>query len=99
VIDPRTLSPLDKETILRSVKKTGRLIVADEGCLTCGFASEVSSIVAQEAFDYLKAPVIKVGSPNTPAPYSPPLEAEYIPGIPEIRKAIECILNHKTTKK
>ena len=94
VIDPKTLNPLDKYTILKSVKKTGRLVVADEGCLTCGFASEVSSLVAQEAFNCLKAPIIKVGSPDTPAPYSPPLEAEYIPGKKEINEALKHILSY-----
>ena len=94
VIDPRTLNPLDKDTIFDSVKKTGKLIVADEGCLTCGFASEIASLAAQELFGYLKAPVIKVGSPDTPAPYSPPLEAAYIPGERNIREAIIKIMKY-----
>ena len=91
VIDPRTLNPLDKAAIYESVKKTGRLIVADESCLTCGFASEVASSVAEEMFDYLDAPVARVGSPDTSAPYSPPLEQEYIPGKEEIREAIKKV--------
>ncbi len=91
VIDPRTLNPLDKKTIFKSVKKTGKIIVADEGCLTCGFSSEVSSLVAQEMFDYLDAPIIKIGSPDTPVPYSPKLEDEYIPGEKEIKEAINKI--------
>ena len=91
VIDPRTLNPLDKDTIFKSVQKTGRLIVADEGCLTCGFAGEVVSIVAQELFNYLKASPIKIGSPDLTVPYSPPLEEYYIPGAKDIRKAIDKI--------
>ena len=91
VIDPRTLNPLDKATIFESVKKTGRVIIADESCLTCGFASEVASLVAEEMFDYLDAPVVRIGSPDTSAPYSPPLEQEYIPGKKEIREAIKKV--------
>ena len=74
VIDPRTLRPLDKETILESVKKTGRLIVADEGTMTCGVGSEISAVVAEEAIEYLRAPILRVGSPDTPVPFSPPLK-------------------------
>lgn len=91
VVDPMTLNPLDKESIFKSVKKTGRLIVADEGCLTCGIASEISSLVVQEVFDYLQSPIIKVGSPDTPVPYSSVLEKIYIPGETNIRAAVQKI--------
>lgn len=92
VIDPRTLVPLDKETIYKSIEKTGRLVVADESILSCGIASEISSIVAEEMFDYLDAPIMKVGSPNCHVPFSMPLEDAYIPGKIEIKKAISKIL-------
>ena len=69
VVDPRTLVPLDKETIINSVKKTGRLVVADEGHQTCGAASEIAAMVAEEAVFYLKAPIKRVTSPNTPVPF------------------------------
>ncbi len=92
VLDPRTITPLDKEAILNSVKKTGRLITADEGCVTGGFGSEVAAIVAQEAFDYLEAPIIRVGSPDTPVPFSPPLEQFYIPDEGNIKDAVNRIL-------
>jgi pyruvate dehydrogenase E1 component beta subunit len=94
VIDPRTLNPLDKETIFESIKKTGKLIVADEGCLNCGFAGHVSSVVAEEMFDYLDAPIIRVASPNTPVPYTPPLEEEYIIGEKEIINAVHKLINN-----
>jgi pyruvate dehydrogenase E1 component beta subunit len=88
VVDPRTLQPLDKESILESVKKTGRLIVADEGPVTCGVASEVSAIVAEEAIEHLHAPILRVGSPDTPVPFSPPLEKMYIPDEEDVREAV-----------
>ena len=88
VIDPRTLRPLDKESILESVKKTGRLIVADEGVVTCGVASEISAMVAEEAIEYLQAPILRVGSPDTPVPFSSALETLYVPDEGTIRNAI-----------
>jgi len=77
VIDPRTIVPLDKETILSSVEKTGRLVVVDEANLSCSIASEIGMIVAEEAFTFLKAPIIRVARPDVPVPFSPPLE-DYI---------------------
>lgn len=88
IVDPRTLRPLDKESILESVKKTGRLIVADEGPVPCGVASEISAMVAEEAIEYLQAPILRVGSPDTPVPYSPPLEKFYIPDESNIMETI-----------
>lgn len=89
VIDPVTLVPLDKETLLESVRKTGRLIVADEGYHTCGIASEIAAIVADEALEYLQAPVKRVTSPDVPVPFSPPLEKFHIPDMQNILDAIE----------
>lgn len=74
VIDPRTLKPLDEETILNSVKKTGRLIVAHEACKTGGFGGEIAAIVAEKAFDHLDAPIRRVASLDTVIPFSPVLE-------------------------
>jgi pyruvate/2-oxoglutarate/acetoin dehydrogenase E1 component len=88
VVDPRTLRPLDKKGILESVKKTGRLIVADEGHVTCGVASEISAGIAEEAIQYLQAPILRVGSPDTPVPFSPPLEKAFIPDEDDIREAV-----------
>jgi pyruvate dehydrogenase E1 component beta subunit len=89
VVDPRTLRPLDKDSILRSVKKTGRLIVADEGPVTCGISAEISATVAEEAVEYLQAPILRVGSPDTPVPFSPPLERIYIPDEEDVREAVQ----------
>jgi pyruvate dehydrogenase E1 component beta subunit len=89
VVDPRTLKPLDKDSILRSVKKTGRLIVADEGPVTCGVSAEISATVAEEAVEYLQAPILRVGSPDTPVPFSPPLEKIYIPDEEDVREAVQ----------
>jgi acetoin:2,6-dichlorophenolindophenol oxidoreductase subunit beta len=93
VVDPRTIVPLDKSAILESVKKTGRLLVADEGPKTCGVAGEIAAMVAEEGLYYLKAPVSRVCSPDTPVPFSPPLEKAYIPDeknlLPAIRRLME----------
>lgn len=84
VIDPRFLRPLDEETILRSVRKTGRLICADTSWTTCGFTSEISALVAEKAFNSLKAPVKRIGLAACPAPVSKALEEEYYPSYKTI---------------
>jgi acetoin:2,6-dichlorophenolindophenol oxidoreductase subunit beta len=94
VIDPRTLCPLDKETIINSVKKTGRLITVDEGCLSNSFGSEIAAIVAEEAIDYLRAPVKRVAAPMVPIPYNLELENLYVPGETQIRDAIKQVIEH-----
>lgn len=92
VIDPRTLVPLDKDTILSSVQKTGRLLVADEDNKTCGFASEIAAIAAEEAIFYLKAPIIRNTSPDTPVPFSPPLEKAYMFGKEALLASIRKLM-------
>lgn len=92
VIDPRTLTPLDKDTLLASVKKTGRLLVADEDNQTCGVAAEISAIVAEEAIDYLKAPILRNCSPDTPVPFSPPLEKAFIFGKDRLLASIRRLM-------
>jgi pyruvate dehydrogenase E1 component beta subunit len=69
VVDPRTLVPLDKATILKSVAKTGRVVLADESQLNCGVAAELAAVIAEEGFAFLKAPIRRVGIPNVPVPY------------------------------
>lgn len=88
VVDPRTLVPLDKETIINSVKKTGRLIVFDEEPKTGSAAAEIAAIVADEAFDYLDAPIKRVCAPDTPVPYSPVLEDFWIPDQKDLIEAV-----------
>ena len=79
VIDPRTLVPLDKETIIDSVKKTGRLLVVDESPVSGGMQGEIISVVMQEAFWNMEFPPRRIGSLNTPIPFSESLEKEVIP--------------------
>jgi len=94
VIDPRTLSPLDKDTLIASVKKTGRLLVADEDNKTCGVAAEVSAIVAEEAIEYLKAPILRNCSPDTPVPFSPPLEKAFIFGKDRLLESVRRLMTY-----
>jgi len=89
VVDPRTLSPLDKSTILKSVKKTGRIVIVTEDCKTGGVSAEIAAIVAEEALDYLDAPIKRVAEPDTPIPFSPPLEQFVIPDEKSIIKAVK----------
>ena len=94
VIDPRTIAPLDKETIFASVRKTGRLLVADEGHKTCGLAAEIAALAAEEAIEYLEAPIARVCSPDTPVPYSPGLEEAYIPDVKDIIPALRRLMTY-----
>jgi pyruvate dehydrogenase E1 component beta subunit len=79
VVDPRTLKPLDKETILTSVRKTGRAVVIDEGHLSYGVTAEIASIISDEVFDYLDAPVKRLGAMDVPVPMMPILEKATVP--------------------
>jgi acetoin:2,6-dichlorophenolindophenol oxidoreductase subunit beta len=92
VVDLRTLVPLDKETILSSVRKTGRLVVLHEATRTGGFAGEISAVVMEEAFSNLKAPFRRVTGPDIPVPASPPLERFYIPNEERLIRAVKEIL-------
>jgi pyruvate dehydrogenase E1 component beta subunit len=92
VIDPRTWVPLDKAAILDSVKKTNRLVVMEEEPLTGGAAAEIAAIVAEEAFDYLDAPIKRVCAPDTPVPFSPVLEKRWMPDEDDLIRAIRDIL-------
>ncbi len=95
VIDPRTLCPLDKETIIESTKRTGRLITVDEGNKSNGFGSEISAIISEEAIEYLQAPIIRVAAPMTPVPYGPTLEKFYIPDEGNIKDAVERVMAYR----
>ena len=88
VIDPRTLVPLDKELILASVRKTGRLVIVEEDNLTGGWAAEIAAIVADEAFVWLDAPIKRVSAPDVPPPFAPVLEREYVPNEAKIKTAV-----------
>lgn len=92
VIDPRTIKPMDMELIFESVKKTGRVVIADGGWKTCGVAAEVSASIAEEIFPYLKAPVKRVTLPDLPAPASRTLEKAYYPDVNSIVDAVFTVL-------
>jgi acetoin:2,6-dichlorophenolindophenol oxidoreductase subunit beta len=95
IIDPRTLVPLDVETIIRSVQRTGRLVVADPAHRTCGAAAEISAIVADEAYDSLRAPIIRVTTPDTQIPFSPALEKQLYPNRATIADAVHRVVGEK----
>ncbi|MEH7250758.1 alpha-ketoacid dehydrogenase subunit beta [Neobacillus niacini] len=91
IIDPRTISPLDTDTIKQSVKKTGRLIIVHEAVKIGGVGAEIAAMVQEEVFDYLDAPIQRVAAPFTPVPYSIPLENYYLPNENDIIHAVEKI--------
>ena len=93
VVDLRTLRPLDIDTVLGSVKKTGRLVCVEEACSFGGFMGEVVSQVVEKGFDYLDAPVVRVAGRNCPVPYSLVLEREMIPGVERIKKGVLDVLH------
>lgn len=88
VIDPRTLVPFDWETVLNSVKKTGRLVIVDEEPATGGWAAEVAALAADRAFDYLDAPIARVTAPDTPVPFAPEMEKFY---LPDAKKVVDAV--------
>jgi len=94
VIDPRTLVPLDKETIIESVKKTGRLVVVDEACQTCSAAAEIVAFVTSDkgAFKQLKSAPARVCGLDIPIPFSPPMEKFAIPDKAKIISAIRSVI-------
>ncbi len=92
IVDPRTLSPLDEETILASVAKTGRMVVVDEDNPRCSAATDIAALVAEKGFANLKAPIRLVTAPHTPVPFSPPLEDFYIPSPERIADAVRSLL-------
>jgi pyruvate dehydrogenase E1 component beta subunit len=92
VIDPRTLVPLDLETIVESVARTHGLVVAHEAVRNGGFGAELAAQVQEAAFDELDAPIERVGAPFAPIPFSPPLEDAYLPGHTEVVAAVRRVL-------
>ncbi len=92
VLDPRTLVPFDKKALIKSVAKTGRLVVADESHLSCGVTAEIAAIVAEEAFHHLKAPILRVARPDVPTPFSRPLEDFVTPTADKIAAAVRRVM-------
>ena len=95
VIDPRTLVPLDKQTIVDSVKKTGKVVVASEDAKNAGVGAEIAAMIMEEAFDYLDAPVKRVSGLDVPIPYAPVLESTVVPQEKHIREAVLEVLGQK----
>jgi len=95
LIDPRTLSPLDVETIVNSVKKTSRLIIVHEAVEQGGIGAEIATRVQREAFYYLDSPIVRVAAPFAPVPASPALEKCFVPDRAEIISAVRCVMNRQ----
>lgn len=92
VVDPRTTSPFDEDTVLESVEKTGRLVIVDESPPRCSMASDVAGMVADKGFKFLKAPIKAVTCPHTPVPFAPNLEDEFVPNPRRIEEAIRAVM-------
>jgi 2-oxoisovalerate dehydrogenase E1 component len=91
IIDPRTVSPLDTDMVLASVKKTGRLLIVDEAFSPCGLGAEIAARVADAGFDDLDAPIRRLNGAFAPTPYSPPLEKAVTPHVEDIVNAIRAL--------
>jgi 2-oxoisovalerate dehydrogenase E1 component len=92
VIDPRTVAPLDIDTVLASVHKTGRLLIVDEDFQPCGIGAEIAAQVIDKGFDDLDAPIKRLNGAFTPTPYSPPLDTAVVPNRERIEGAIRELL-------
>jgi acetoin:2,6-dichlorophenolindophenol oxidoreductase subunit beta len=98
VVDLRTTSPLDFETVLETARETGRVVVVDEAHPRCSIATDVAALVAEQAFGSLKAPIKMVTSPHAPVPFSPALEDLYIPSVAKIEAAVQEVLGYSRAK-
>ena len=87
-----TLQPMDYDTIMKSVEKTGRLVIVDDSVKTGGVSAEIAAYISEYGFDLLKAPIIRVNSPPIPVPFSPPLEKQYMVNSEKIVKAVKKVL-------
>jgi pyruvate/2-oxoglutarate/acetoin dehydrogenase E1 component len=94
VLDLRTLLPLDEEAVLATAAKTGKVIVLHEATLTGGPGAEVAALIAERVFEHLDAPVVRLAPPNTPVPYSPPLEAYFLPDVARVGKTIRAVYDY-----
>src|SRR5918997_78685 len=94
ILDLRTLIPWDKESVLRSVEKTSKALVLHEDTRTGGFGAEIVATIAEEAFEQLDAPVKRIAAPDTPVPFSPPLEKAFIPQVDDVKQGLEDLLSY-----
>jgi acetoin:2,6-dichlorophenolindophenol oxidoreductase subunit beta len=92
VLDPRTIMPLDHEAILETVRKTGRLVIVDEAQAFCGFSAEIAAMAAEQALEYLNAPIKRVCALHTPHPFNPVLESAMLPAVPQIVEAVRQVI-------
>lgn len=92
VIDPRSLVPFDWETVKGSVRKTGRVVIVEESPKRSGIGAEIAATLAEESLEHLTAPIKRVAAPNTPAPFSPPMEKYYVPGVERIAQAVREVV-------
>jgi 2-oxoisovalerate dehydrogenase E1 component beta subunit len=94
VLDLRTLLPLDEEAIVGTAEKTGKVIVLHEPTKTGGPGGEIAALVSERAFEYLDGPILRLAPPNTPVPYSPPLEEHFLPNVGTVGKAIRALYDY-----
>ena len=94
VLDLRTLSPLDEESVLEAAEETGRVVIVDESHPRCNMATDISALICDKAFSSLKAPIKMVTPPHTPVPFSPALEDLYLPDAPKVKSAINATLDN-----
>jgi 2-oxoisovalerate dehydrogenase E1 component beta subunit len=94
VLDLRTLAPLDRDAILASVARTSRALVLYEATRTGGIGGEIAAILAEEAFEYLDAPIVRLASLDTPVPYSPPLEQAFMPTRDKMFEAVKRLVRY-----
>jgi pyruvate dehydrogenase E1 component beta subunit len=93
VVDPRTLVPLDAQTLVESVAKTGRVVIAHEAHVRSGPGAEIAAVLAEQAIEYLDAPILRVGAKNVPLPYSPELEQSVLPSADDVVRAVKSFWN------
>jgi pyruvate/2-oxoglutarate/acetoin dehydrogenase E1 component len=94
VLDLRSLVPLDEEAILKSVRKTSKVVIIDEANQTCAAGAQVASLIAERAFEDLDGPVVRVATPDVPIPFSPPLEQAVLPQVDDVREAVRELLEY-----
>jgi pyruvate/2-oxoglutarate/acetoin dehydrogenase E1 component len=92
IVDLRTLHPLDRETVLASAHKTGKVLIAHEATRSCGMGAEVAALIAEEAFEHMDAPIVRLTAPDVPIPFSPPLEQRVLPQLEDMKKACRELL-------
>jgi 2-oxoisovalerate dehydrogenase E1 component beta subunit len=94
ILDLRTVIPWDKKAVLRSVEKTSKVIVLHEDTRTGGFGAEIAATIAEEAFEHLDAPVKRITAPDTPVPFSPPLEKAFIPQVDGVASGLQDLAEY-----